>query len=213
MAPKASPSIASQPPAPADLAASARLAEVDAWFVREVLPLQGALGQMIRHHWRHNDDHADLCQEVMVRAYESALKQGLPDMAKAFVFAIARNLLIDTARRNKVVSFESVNDLEDPLVGLVDHFTPERKAQSNEDLKHLVVALNALPARCRETVVLRKIEGLSQQEISQRMGVSEATVEKQVSLGMRAIANALAGLEVTEARSWLQRTLPFKRKT
>ena len=46
--------------------------DVKAWFVREVLPLEAALMQFLRHNWRNNSDIDDLRQEVYVRVYEAA---------------------------------------------------------------------------------------------------------------------------------------------
>jgi hypothetical protein len=40
------------------------VADVDAWFVREVLPMEAALLQFLHRNWRNASDHADLCQEV-----------------------------------------------------------------------------------------------------------------------------------------------------
>ena len=65
--------------------------DLDAWFVREVLPLEAMLVQFLRRSWRNRADVDDLCQEVYVRIYEAAQKE-IPDPARPFVFAVARNL-------------------------------------------------------------------------------------------------------------------------
>ena len=61
---------------------------------------------------------------------------------------------------------------------------PEAVAQA-EDFRILIRAIESLPERCRQVVTLRKIYGLSQQEVAARLGVSEATVETQGSIGLR----------------------------
>jgi RNA polymerase sigma-70 factor (ECF subfamily) len=50
-----------------------------------------------------------------------------------------------------------------------------------------------LPARNREAVVLARIEGLTGREISQRMGLAEATVSHHLSNGIAALADMLYG--------------------
>src|SRR5580692_7002477 len=85
--------------------------EVDAWFAREVLPLEAALMQFLQHNWRNKSDVADLRQDVYVQVYEAALRQ-IPDKPKQFVFATARNLLVDRVRREQVVPIEAVADLD-----------------------------------------------------------------------------------------------------
>src|SRR3546814_1597359 len=58
-----------------------------------------------------------------------------------------------------------------------------------QELARLEAALDDLPARCRETFVLRKIDGLSQRETAEKLGVSEATVEKQMVKAMRILTD------------------------
>jgi RNA polymerase sigma-70 factor (ECF subfamily) len=52
----------------------------------------------------------------------------------------------------------------------------------------LHAAIDALPARCREIVILRKIQGLPQKEIARQLGLSESTVQVQASRGLRRCA-------------------------
>jgi RNA polymerase sigma-70 factor (ECF subfamily) len=163
--------------------------DLDDWFVREVLPLEAALARFLRRHRHPADDVADLLQEVYVRLYESAA-QRRPDLVQPFVFATARHLLIDLARRAQIVSIEAYADLE--MLDLSsDDLTPERHASGHQELRLLQSALDQLPLRCGEVVRLRKIDGMSQREVAAHMGITEATVEKQISKGMRALADAL----------------------
>jgi RNA polymerase sigma-70 factor (ECF subfamily) len=163
--------------------------DLDHWFVLEVLPLEAALVRYLRRHCRESEDVADLRQEVYVRLYEAARRQR-PDLVKPFVFATARNLLIDRARRAQIVSIEAIADL-DVLDVAADELTPERHVGGNQELHLLQAALDDLPRRCREVVQLRKIDGLSQREVAQHMGISEGTVEKQIAKGMRTLADAM----------------------
>ena len=55
--------------------------------------------------------------------------------------------------------------------------------------RKLEAALDDLPARCRETFVLRKIDELSQREVAKKMGISEATVEKHMVKAMRILTD------------------------
>jgi hypothetical protein len=73
--------------------------EVDAWFVREILPLEAALMQFLQHNWRNKSDIADLRQDIYIQVYESALK-GLPESPRAFLFTVARHLLWAHAGRS-----------------------------------------------------------------------------------------------------------------
>ena len=177
--------------------------DLDEWFVHEVLPVEGALMRYLRRNWRDASEWTDLRQEVYARVYESA-RSGLPDRPAAFVLATARNLLIDRARKSQVVSIEAFAELDDMAS---DELTPERHASGRAELGVLIEALEALPPRCREVVVRRKVEGMSQREVAQQMGIAEDTVEKQIANGMRALADALFARGIGAGIAKLERKL------
>ncbi len=160
----------------------------DAWFVAEVLPLEATLERYLRRNWRDTDEIHDLRQEVYARVYVACVTV-IPDSARAFVLSTARNLLVDRARRSRIVSIETFADMD--VLTLESEYSTERHVTARSELRLLQTALEALPSRCREVVQLRKIEGLSQKEVAARMGITEDTVERQVSKGLRALAGAL----------------------
>jgi RNA polymerase sigma factor (sigma-70 family) len=166
-------------------------AALDAWFVAQVLPLEAPLERFLRRHSAAVDDIADLRQEVYLRVYNAARKSP-PLLTKPFVFMTARNLLRDRARRERIVSIEAVADLE-ALHVIDEDAIADRVVSARQELRQLQAALDRLPPRCREVVMLRKIHGLPQREVAQRMGITEDTVERQVSKGVRALAAALFG--------------------
>jgi RNA polymerase sigma-70 factor (ECF subfamily) len=163
------------------------------WFVREVLPLEAALMGFLRQNWRNQDEIADLRQDVYVQVYDAARKQ-IPSHTKAFVFQTARNLLIDRVRHDQVVAIEAVPDLE-MLEIAAEAPDPERTAIARDDLRRLRVALDRLPPRCREAVILGRIEGLPGRAIAVRMGVTDQTVSEHLANGIRALVNEIYGHE------------------
>src|SRR6185437_9201779 len=171
--------------------ASMTAPEADAWFAREILPLEAALMQYLQHNWRNRSDVADLRQDIYVQVYEAALKQ-IPEKPKQFLFAAARNLLIDRVRREQIVPIEAVADLEGLDVAM-DEPAPDRQVIARDELKHLQAALDRLTPRCREAVVLGRIEGLSGVEIAERMGIGQSTVSKHLTDGMAALADLIHG--------------------
>ncbi|MFZ6846325.1 RNA polymerase sigma factor [Undibacterium sp. RuTC16W] len=161
--------------------------------------------RLLRRHWRYSDEHHDIRQDIYVRVYESARCNGLPESTTAFVFTCARNLLVDRVRRAQAVSFESFADLADLPEQLESDFSPEQFASARQELRLLQLALNDLSPRCREIVVLRKIEGLSQKDIATQLGIAIGTVEKQITIGVRALAETLYAQGVEAATAWMQR--------
>lgn len=165
--------------------------EALAWFLREVLPLESTLMQYLRHNWRDRSGVDDLLQDVYIRVFEAAQTQ-IPEKTKPFVFTTARNLLISRVREQQIVPIEAVADL-DALDVAIDMPGPDRSVIARDELRRLQDAIEALPARYRDVVILRRIENLSRREIAVRLNLSEATVSVYLSEGMTALADALYG--------------------
>lgn len=170
---------------------TAREEDLHAWFVREVLPLEAALTNFLRHNWRNQADISDLLQDIYVRVYDAARK-ALPISARAFVFTTAHNLLVDRLRREQIVPLQAIENLE-ALSIAADAPGPDEHTIAREELRRVQAALDHLPPRAREAVVLYQVHGLSRQEIALRMGISEKTVTSHLNAGMRTLADLLYG--------------------
>lgn len=166
-------------------------AALNAWFCGHVLPLEPALTSFIRQNWRIADDVVELRQDIYERVLVGS-RDELPTNAKAFVFTVARNHLINQAVRARIVSFELVADLESEMP-VNDLLSTERHLDARDQLRRARDGLDALPPRCREVVRLRKIEGLSTKEVAERLGVGLDTVERQLTMGMRALVDFMLG--------------------
>ncbi|MCA0357441.1 MAG: RNA polymerase sigma factor [Proteobacteria bacterium] len=164
--------------------------ELRSWFTQEVLPLERDLERYLARYCGLKDDVVDLRQETYERALVGA-QRGIPDSARAFVFAVARNLLIDRARRSRIVSFDHVADLDQAFE--TDIQATERAYTARAELRRAMLGLEQLPPRCREVVRLRRVEGLNIKETAERLGVGQHTVERQLTLGLKALANFMLG--------------------
>jgi len=165
--------------------------ELRAWFLREVLPLEAALTRFLRRNWRNENEVDDLLQEVYVRVFEAAQKQ-IPESAKPFVFTTAHNLLVDRVRHNKVVPIEAIGELDTLNVEL-DEPGPDRNVIARDELRRLQLALDSLPPRAREAIILKQVDGLARREVAARMKITERTVQWHLSEGLQALAAALYG--------------------
>lgn len=162
---------------------------IAAWFMREVLPLESYLTQFLRANWRNPSDVTDLRQEVYSRIWLAAVRQ-IPDDPKRFLFVTARNLLITRLRDEHVVPIEAIAEL-DAVDFAADAPGPDRIIIARAELRRLQSALDRLPPRCREAIVLAHIEELSGHEIAQRMNISESAVSAHLRRGLRALTDAM----------------------
>jgi RNA polymerase sigma factor (sigma-70 family) len=171
--------------------AAVTTAQAHAWFVREVLPLEAMLTRYLKRNWHNASEIEDFRQDIYERVLEAA-EASVPERTRSFVFLTARNLLIDRMRKEAVVPIEAVAEL-DALDIAADEPGPDRSLFARDLLRRLQAALDQLPPRCREAVVLKRIEGLSQREIAGRMGISEQAVANHVARGMCVLADVVYG--------------------
>ncbi len=137
-------------------------------------------------------------QESFARILQ-ARNAGRVGHAKSYLFTTARNVAFDQARRNRIVSIESMADIAE--LPVFEERPDAAEALTNEqELEILADAIEALPQRCRLVVKLRKLRGLSYQEIGQQLGISVHTVNAQLAKGMTLCRDYLRerGMEVDE---------------
>lgn len=152
------------------------------WFTEEVHPYHAQLKSYLRGSFPSIRDVDDVVQESYVRVWKRQLLRPLT-CARSFLYTVARNLAIDTLRREAVSPVDKIADLESLKIA-ASQPSPDEAACTSDELDLLLDAIEALPPRCREVVVLRKIHGLSPPEIARRMGISEGTVHLHGAKGV-----------------------------
>lgn len=172
---------------------------VAVWFVREILPLEAILMQYLHHNWQNKSDLPDLRQEIYVRVCEAA-QNNYPDHPKRFLLTTARNLLIDRVKHAQVVPIDAVADV-DVLGVALDAPGPDQVVIARDELRRLQLALDRLPARCREAVVLGQVRGLPSREIAARMGITEQMATRHIANGLKTLASILYGEPLDRGRT------------
>lgn len=157
--------------------------EPSRWFAEEVQPHESKLRAWLRGLFPSLPDLDDLVQESYVRLIR-AREAGKVGHAKAYLFTTARNAALDFFRRRKIVSIEAVGDMSDSTV-LDDRPGVADAVSKQQELDLLAEAVRDLPERCRQTLTLRLLYGLSHKEIAAELKVSEHTVKAQLAKGMR----------------------------
>jgi RNA polymerase sigma factor (sigma-70 family) len=141
-----------------------------------------------------NGDRAeaeDVAQETMLRLWRIApeWRQGETKVT-TWAYRVATNLCIDRQRSRKRKSQTALDDAPDLAAG-------GRSADGTlieaDRMAALGAALDQLPDRQRQAVVLRHIEGLTNPEIAEVMQIGVEAVESLTARGKRALAALLAG--------------------
>ena len=166
------------------------------WFAEEVQPHESSLRGYLRGKFPGHPDIDDLVQETYARLLQAHAQQPVRS-ARSFLFATARNAAFDFFRRRQIVTIDGIADI-DLLPVLEDRPGVAETVCHDQELQMLAEAIQALPARCRQVLTLRKIYGLSHREIARQLGISEHTVNAQVAIGVLRLRTYLTAHGVTQ---------------
>jgi len=169
------------------------------WFEEEIQPCEPVLRSYLRGTFPGMRDVDDVVQESYLRLWKVRAVQSVRS-ARGFLFHVARCVATDLVRRNRVAPFLEVADLSALPVadGRVDS---AEAACAREELELLAAAIESLPPRCREIVILRKLKRVSQKEIAARLGISDQTVQVQVLKGVKRCGEFLLAHGIEDVRS------------
>jgi RNA polymerase sigma-70 factor (ECF subfamily) len=154
----------------------------------------------------HRARAEDVLQETWLKVVRSAPEYEAKARFTTWLYTIARNLCVDSARKE---SYRQAASLEAPTTGaegdegrplgesLPDEgASPERGAYNARVRPLLERALAGLPEEQREVFVLREYSGIPFKEIAEVTGVSENTVKSRMRYALEGLRRRLAELGV-----------------
>ena len=136
----------------------------------------------------------DLFQETWIRGLERGHQYNAKSKFESWLFAIARNLVIDVSRRKKIASLEELGDSESnqPFELPDEHsISPLQLLVSRESKQAVQLSLLKIPAYYREVLLLRFQEELSLEEISAVLATPISTVKSRLYRGLTVLKSAL----------------------
>lgn len=160
-------------------------------------PLQSVATLYRDHHgWLHGwlrkrlgdrEQAADIAQDTFLRLL---LGGRLPsfDEGRSYLAQIARNLVIDQWRRQRIerAYLDSITHLPEP-----ESPSLETRAMVIETLLHIDAMLDAMPAKVREAFLLSQFEGLTYPQVAERLQVSVSSVQKYMQRAITACYQVL----------------------
>lgn len=160
------------------------------WFALEVQPHETALRAYLRVRFPKLGEPDDVVQETYVRVLNEQ-RAGRLRHARAFLFTAARNVALDFFRRRRTSAAEPV-----PHTAFADVVEEKPSAADvltqQQELEELAVAVQSLPERCRQVIMLRYLKGCSYKEIAELLGVSTETVKTHMAKGVQRCAEHFA---------------------
>ena len=156
--------------------------ELSQWFADEVQPHEPALRAYLWGSFPAVRDVDDVVQESFLRIWRRQMARPVGS-ARAFLFTVARHLALKIVRKNGNAPF--LPGAEGAALRVLDQRPDAAESASvQEKIDRLADAVMALPPRCREIVILHKLQELPQKEVAERLGLSARTVERQIRIGV-----------------------------
>ena len=151
-------------------------------FVREAQAMLDGMYRLSMSILRRREDAQDAVQQAMLRAWErrAQVREG---SFRGWLTRIVINECRNIQRaRMRVIPMDEL---------------PERTAPAQEDDGALAMAMEALAEKLRTPLLLRYMEGFSEKEIAQALGVTLPTVKSRLHRARRALREELGDSEVT----------------
>jgi len=140
---------------------------------------------------KYLDDHdasEDLVQDFFVSLWVGASHLKITSSLKSYLFACIKNRCLDFQKHHKVIKKYQTHIL---LTTEGGENTTDQYYAETELRQTIQKSLEKLSPRCHEIFELSRFNGLSNQEISKKLGISKRTVEIQISNSLKILRKEL----------------------
>ena len=132
----------------------------------------------------------DITQESFVRLWEYFESDEKVENAKALLFRITNNLIIDHYRKKDSSSLDRMQE---------DGFDPSGEDHEHifhaTDVEYAMQIINELPDIYREAVILRYVEEMQPREIAEIIGENENVISVRIHRGLKKIQDVLREMD------------------
>jgi RNA polymerase sigma-70 factor (ECF subfamily) len=149
----------------------------------------------------NEDDACDVVQDVYLRAYKGLRRFRGDAQFTTWLYRITANCSANLLAKRARHRTESLSE-DEPLVDLRAGADPEQFMAGQDDRERIAAALEKLPWRLRQVIVLRDIYDLTHGAIAKELGISEAAAKVRLHRARRRLRDLLpAGMEEIDARA------------
>ncbi len=169
-------------------------------FAEVVLPQADHAFRLARWLTRSPHDAEDIVQDAALRAFQ-AIDEFHGTNARAWFLTIVRRTAFTWLAKNRPKDLVLTEDLEqaerahpdaEPAFGAERSATPEQSLLRSQRSDRVAAAVQALPVRFREAIVLRELETMSYREIAEILDVPVGTVMSRLARARALLQERLA---------------------
>jgi RNA polymerase sigma-70 factor (ECF subfamily) len=147
------------------------------------------------HYLRNADEARDMTQEIFIRIYRQLGSFHSDDRFLPWLVRVSRNACIDRLRKIKARPPASDVRVEEGPQIAGGGPTPEESMAQKSRKKLLYRAMDQLSEKNREILLLKEIQGLKVEEISDLLAVPVGTVKSRASRARLELAARIRGLD------------------
>jgi RNA polymerase sigma-70 factor (ECF subfamily) len=149
----------------------------------------------------NEDDACDVVQDVYLRAYKGLRRFRGDAQFTTWLYRITANCSANLLAKRARHRTESLSE-DEPVVDLRAGADPEQFMAGEDDRERIAGALEKLPLRLRQVIVLRDIYDLTHGDIAKELGISEAAAKVRLHRARRRLRDLLPdGNEEIDARA------------
>lgn len=130
------------------------------------------------------DDSREIVQDVFVHLFDNRESVKIHTSAKAHLYTSVRNACLNTIRqrKNHATHHENIKYLSSGYSLEADKILEQTELEYE-----LFKAIDELPEQCQRIFKLNRIDGFTNQEIADQLGISKRTVETQISKALKSL--------------------------
>ena len=128
-------------------------------------------------------DTEDVVQELFLNLWKSRKKIEIRENVAGYLYRMVKHLALNNLRSK--IYFNDLSEIQDQL-SYEDNWV-----ESEEFRITLYDCIDHLPDRCKDVLLLHRIKGLKQQEISEKLDISVKTIKNQIWISLQKLKRCL----------------------
>lgn len=140
------------------------------------------------------DTASDIVQNLFVAIHEGRISSPLTSF-RSYAYSTVRNACLNVLKHADVERAYESQTLATATEESDE--TADREMEQSETLARVARAMSQLPEQCRRIFTMSRVDGLTNQEIADDLGLSKRTVETQISNALRALRKMLLCIALT----------------
>lgn len=138
---------------------------------------------------KSNDDAEEVVSDVFMNIWQKRQELTVIESPLLYIYTAVKNRALNVLTKQKRQEAADAGQWLVPLNSV--SFNPEQLMISQETVLRIRKAIDELPARCRLIFLLIKEDGLRYREVAELLNISIKTVEAQMAIAMRRMAQCM----------------------